>query len=61
MTEQKNSAKDRTLALAVALTSAASLAYELLMLGYFALMYWYHFAHLIISMALLEGVEPLVM
>ncbi len=53
MTEQKNSAKDRTLALAVALTSAASLAYELLLLRYFALMYWDHFAHLIISMALL--------
>lgn len=39
--------------LAVALMSAASLGYELLLLRFFSIMYWDHFAHLIISMALL--------
>lgn len=39
--------------LAVALISGASLGYELLLLRFFSLMYWDHFAHLIISMALL--------
>lgn len=42
----------RTLA-AVALISGASLGYELLLLHFFSIMYWDHFAHLIISMALL--------
>jgi len=42
----------RTLA-AVALMSGASLGYELLLLRFFSIMYWDHFAHLIISMALL--------
>jgi hypothetical protein len=37
----------------VALISCASLGYQLLLLRYFSLMYWDHFAHLIISMALL--------
>jgi spermidine synthase len=41
------------LALAVALLSGASLGYELLLLRFFSLMYWDHFAHLILSMALL--------
>lgn len=39
--------------LAVALISGAALGYELLLLRYFSLMYWSHFAHMIISMALL--------
>jgi hypothetical protein len=39
--------------LAVGLISAAALGYELLLLRYFSLMYWSHFAHLIIGMALL--------
>ena len=39
--------------LAVALISGASLGYELLLVRFFSLMYWDHFAHLIISMALL--------
>jgi len=43
----------RGILLAVALLSGASLGYELLLLRFFALMYWDHFAHLIISMALL--------
>ncbi len=38
---------------AVALISGAALGYELLLLRFFALMYWHHFAHLIISIALL--------
>jgi hypothetical protein len=37
----------------VALISGASLGYELLLLRFFSIMYWDHFAHLIISMALL--------
>ncbi|MDY0390573.1 MAG: hypothetical protein RBQ88_06570 [Desulfobulbus oligotrophicus] len=40
-------------ALAVALVSSAALGYELVLLRFFSLMYWDHFAHLIISMALL--------
>lgn len=43
----------RTMLLAVALISAASLGYELLLLRFFSIMYWDHAAHLIISMALL--------
>ncbi|NLX17897.1 MAG: SAM-dependent methyltransferase, partial [Desulfobulbus sp.] len=39
--------------LAVALISGAALGYELVLLRFFSLMYWDHFAHLIISMALL--------
>lgn len=38
---------------AVGLISGAALGYELLLLRYFSLMYWSHFAHLIIGMALL--------
>jgi hypothetical protein len=45
-------AKRRDL-LAVALISGASLGYELLLLRFFSIMYWDHFAHLIIGMALL--------
>ncbi len=44
---------ERLLLLAVALMSGAALGYELLLLRFFSLMYWSHFAHLIISMALL--------
>ena len=43
----------RTVLLAVGLVSGAALGYELLLLRYFSLMYWSHFAHLIIGMALL--------
>ncbi len=39
--------------LAVGLLSAASLGFELLLLRWFAILYWHHFAHMIISMALL--------
>jgi hypothetical protein len=46
-------AGDRLLLPAVALISGAALGYELLLLRFFSLMYWSHFAHLIISMALL--------
>jgi spermidine synthase len=46
-------AGDRFLLPAVALISGAALGYELLLLRFFSLMYWSHFAHLIISMALL--------
>ena len=44
---------DPTILVAVALISGGSMAYELLLLRLFSLMYWDHFAHLIISMALL--------
>jgi len=44
---------ERRILLAVALISGASLGYELLLLRFFSIMYWDHFAHLIISMALL--------
>jgi hypothetical protein len=44
---------ERRIFLAVALISGASLGYELLLLRSFSIMYWDHFAHLIISMALL--------
>lgn len=44
---------DRRLLAAVALISGASLGYELVLLRFFSLMYWSHFAHLIIGMALL--------
>lgn len=44
---------ERRAFLAVALISGASLGYELLLLRFFSTMYWDHFAHLIISMALL--------
>lgn len=44
---------ERRALLAVALISGASLGYELLLLRFFSTMYWDHFAHLIISMALL--------
>ena len=43
----------RILLLAVGMISGAALGYELLLLRYFSLMYWSHFAHLIIGMALL--------
>ena len=43
----------QTVLLAVGLISGAALGYELLLLRYFSLMYWSHFAHLIIGMALL--------
>jgi len=39
--------------LAVALLSAAALAYEVLLIRLFAIVYWHHFAHMIISLALL--------
>jgi len=44
---------DRRLPVAVALISSASFGYELLLFRFFSIMYWGHFAHLIISMALL--------
>ena len=44
---------ERLLLPAVALISGAALGYELLLLRFFSIMYWSHFAHLIISMALL--------
>jgi hypothetical protein len=44
---------ERLLLPAVALMSGAALGYELLLLRFFSIMYWSHFAHLIISMALL--------
>jgi len=44
---------ERRILLAVALMSGAAFGYELLLLRFFAIMYWDHFAHLIISMALL--------
>ncbi len=44
---------ERRALLAVALISGASMGYELLLLRFFSIMYWDHFAHLIISMALL--------
>jgi spermidine synthase len=44
---------ERRLFPAVALISGAALGYELLLLRFFSLLYWSHFAHLIISMALL--------
>jgi len=43
----------RRIVVAVALMSAASLGYEILLMRVFSIMYWHHFAHLIISMALL--------
>ncbi len=52
----------RRLVAAVALLSAAALGYELLLLRVFSVMYWHHFAHLIISMALLgSGVSGVVL
>lgn len=39
--------------LAVALTSASALAYEILLLRLFALAQWHHFAYMVISLALL--------
>jgi len=44
---------ERRALLAVTLMSGAAFGYELLLLRFFAIMYWDHFAHLIISMALL--------
>jgi hypothetical protein len=44
---------ERRTLLAVALMSGAAFGYELLLLRFFAIMYWNHFTHLIISMALL--------
>lgn len=38
---------------AVALTSATALAYEILLLRFFALAQWHHFAYMVISLALL--------
>lgn len=38
---------------AVALLSAAALGYEIVLLRVFSMLYWHHFAHMIISMALL--------
>jgi spermidine synthase len=38
---------------AVALTAAATLAYEILLLRFFALAQWHHFAYMVISLALL--------
>lgn len=39
--------------MAVALTSATALAYEVLLLRFFALAQWHHFAYMVISLALL--------
>ncbi len=44
---------ERAPILAVGLLSGASLGFELLLLRWFAILYWHHFAHMIISMALL--------
>lgn len=46
-------AGDRAPVLAVSLLSGASMGFELLLLRWFAILYWHHFAHMIISMALL--------
>lgn len=43
----------RALALAVALTSAGALAYEILLIRLFAIVEWHHLAFLVISLALL--------
>lgn len=45
--------RERQRLLAVSLLSAAALGFELLLLRVFSIMYWHHFAHIIISMALL--------
>jgi len=39
--------------IAVALISAAALAYEILLMRLFSIVFWYHFAYMIISLALL--------
>jgi len=48
-----NPAHSRPPFIAVALISAAALAYELLLLRLFALAQWHHFAYMVISLALL--------
>ncbi len=38
---------------AIALVSAAALAYEVLLIRLFSIVQWHHFAHMVISLALL--------
>lgn len=51
--EHSPTAATRPPLLAVALTSATALAYEILLLRLFALAQWHHFAYMVISLALL--------
>lgn len=54
--------KTASLSFAVALLSASSLAYEVLLMRLFSIIQWHHFAYMIISMALLGfGVSGLIL